>query len=269
MSRILAVVPARGGSKGLPGKNIRELAGLPLIVHSLRAAALSPAVTRCVVTTDSEEIAEVVRTHGGDVPFLRPARLAQDDTPMGPVVRHALESVEREEGRPYDAVLLLDPTSPARVPSQFDKAARRLADDPSLDGVITVSEPTFNPVWVGVRPAGQVRETEESGQLGELTRFFDAGTGVTRRQDVPRFLRINGNFYLWRADFVRRLEGSWFDEGRHAGLEIPEAQAFSIDDEYEFRLIEALIGAGLIELPWLAEESVAAHVDTKRKDRDG
>ncbi|EWT07557.1 acylneuraminate cytidylyltransferase [Intrasporangium chromatireducens Q5-1] len=263
MSRILAVVPARGGSKGLPGKNIRELAGLPLIVHSLRAAALSPAVTRCVVTTDSEEIAEVARDHGGDVPFLRPARLAQDDTPMGPVVRHALESVEREEGRPYDAVLLLDPTSPARVPRQFDEAARQLAENPSLDGVISVSEPTFNPVWVGVRPAG------ESGQLGELTRFFDAGTGVTRRQDVPRFLRINGNFYLWRADFVRRLEGSWFDEGRHAGLEIPEAQAFSIDDEYEFRLIEALVDAGLIELPWLTEQSVAAHGDTARKDRDG
>jgi N-acylneuraminate cytidylyltransferase len=258
MTRILGVVPARGGSKGLPGKNIRLLAGLPLIVHSLRAAALSPAVTRCVVTTDSEEIAEVARAHGGDVPFLRPAPLAADDTPMAPVVRHALEAVERAEGRRYDAVLLLDPTSPARVPAQFDEASRRLTADPSLDGVVSVSEPTFNPVWVGVR------SSEESGRLA---RFFDSGTGVTRRQDVPRFLRINGNFYLWRADFVRRLEASWFDEGRHAGLEIPEAQAFSIDDEYEFRLIEALVEAGLIELPWLTSASAEPEAATGREER--
>jgi N-acylneuraminate cytidylyltransferase len=241
--RVLAVIPARGGSKGLPGKNIRPMWGLPLIAHSLRAAALTPEVTRCVVTTDSERIADVVRAHGGDVPFLRPAELAADDTPMAPVVRHALEWVERDEGRPYDAVLLLDPTSPARVPSQLAEAVHRLAGDASLDGVVSVSEPTFNPVWVGVRP--------DASRDGALSRFFESGTGVTRRQDVDRYLRINGNFYLWRADFVRRLEASWFDEGTHAGLEIPEAQAFSIDDEYEFRLIEALIGAGLLTLPWL------------------
>ena len=239
--RILAVIPARGGSKGLPGKNTRPLAGLPLIAHSIRAAALTDAVTRCVVSTDSEQIAALARQYGGETPFLRPAELAADDTPMAPVVRHALEWCEREEGKPYAAVLLLDPTSPARVPQQLTDAAERLFANDDLDGVISVSEPTFNPVWVGVRPADD----------GALTRYFADGAGVTRRQDVGRFLRINGNFYLWRADFVRRLEASWFDEGTHDGLEIPEAQAFSIDDEYEFRLIEALVGAGLIVLPWL------------------
>ncbi|ADU47774.1 cytidylyltransferase domain-containing protein [Intrasporangium calvum] len=241
--RILAVVPARGGSKGLPGKNIRPLAGLPLIAHSIRAAALTPQVSRCVVSTDSTEIAAVARQSGGDVPFLRPAELARDDTPMAPVVRHALEWCEREEGEPYAAVLLLDPTSPARVPQQLAAAADLLFSSDGLDGVISVSEPTFNPVWVGVRPG--------SSPDGALERYFAAGTGVTRRQDTERFRRINGNFYLWRADFVRRLEQSWFDEGRHAGAEIPEAQAFSIDDEYEFRLIEALVAADIITLPWL------------------
>jgi N-acylneuraminate cytidylyltransferase len=252
-SRVLAVIPARGGSKGLPGKNIRPMCGLPLLAHSILAAALTPDVTRCVVTTDSAEIADVARSHGGEAPFLRPAELAADDTPMAPVVRHALEWVEREEGSVYDAVLLLDPTSPARVPGQLAEAVRRLSATPTLDGVISVSEPTFNPVWVGVRP---------DGTSGALSRFFEAGTGVTRRQDVARFLRINGNFYLWRADFVRRLAASWFDEGTHAGLEIPEAQAFSIDDDYEFRLIEALVGAGLIALPWL-EPTAPAAVPTK------
>jgi len=248
--RVLAVIPARGGSKGLPGKNIRPMWGLPLIAHSVRAAALTPEVTRCVVTTDSAEIADVVRAHGGDAPFLRPAELAADDTPMAPVVRHALEWVEGDEGTAYDAVLLLDPTSPARVPAQLAEAVARLATNPALDGVVSVSEPTFNPVWVGVRP--------DEGRAGALTRYFEAGTGVTRRQEVGRFLRINGNFYLWRADFVRRLQSSWFDEGTHEGLEIPEAQAFSIDDEYEFRLIESLIGSGLITLPWLDVTDLAA-----------
>lgn len=254
--RVLAVIPARGGSKGLPRKNIRPLWGLPLIAHSVRAATLTPEVTRCVVTTDSAEIADVVRAHGGEAPFLRPTELAADDTPMAPVVRHALEWVEHDEGRPYDAVLLLDPTSPARVPSQLAEAVRRLTTTPTLDGVISVSEPTFNPVWVGVRP--------DDTRDGALSRFFEAGTGVTRRQDVGRFLRINGNFYLWRADFVRRLEASWFDEGTHEGLEIPEAQAFSIDDEYEFRLIEALIGAGLITLPWLDVTDPSAPQEDQR-----
>ena len=241
--RILAVIPARGGSKGLPGKNTRPLAGLPLIAHSIRAAALTDAVTRCVVSTDSEQIAALARQYGGETPFLRPAELAADDTPMAPVVRHALEWCEREEGKPYAAVLLLDPTSPARVPQQLTDAAERLLATDGLDGVVSVSEPTFNPVWVGVRAGGSAD--------GALERYFQTGTGVTRRQDVERFLRINGNFYLWRAEFVRRLESSWFDEGRHAGAEIPESQAFSIDDAYEFRLIDALIGAGIIELPWI------------------
>ena len=222
-------------------------------MHSIRAAELTPAITRCVVSTDSEEIAAVARSFGGEAPFLRPSELAGDDAPMAPVVRHALEWCEADEGVPYDAVLLLDPTSPARVPEQLAEATRRLALHPELDGVISVSEPTFNPVWVGVRP---VDPSDSPGAPeGALRRFFDSGTGITRRQDADRFLRINGNFYLWRSDFVRRLETSWFDEGTHAGAEIPESQAFSIDDDYEFRLIEALIVAGIIRLPWIERET--------------
>ncbi len=86
-----------------------------------------------------------------------------------------------------------------------------------------------------------------------LSRYFASGVGVTRRQDTARYLRINGNFYVWRAASARALSRSWFDEGRYSGLEIPEAQAFSIDDDYEFRLIEALVAAGLVRLPWLEE----------------
>lgn len=245
--RLLAVVPARGGSRGLPGKNLRPLRGLPLVVHSIKAAAMVPSISRCVVSTDSDEIARVVRAAGGDAPFLRPAELATDAAPMAPVVRHALQWCEGDEGRQYEAVVLLDPTSPLRRPDQLVEAIELLFSHDDLDGVVSVSEPTFNPIWVGVRGGAAPGEP--------LTRFFDSGTGVTRRQDAERFLRINGNFYVWRADFVRRLESSWFDEGRHSGFVIPESQGCSIDDEYEFGLVEALVDSGLATLPWMEGEA--------------
>src|SRR4051794_37978762 len=129
----LAVIPARGGSRGLPGKNIRSLAGLPLLVHSLRCAALAPEIARTVVSTDSAKIAEVARAHGGDVPFLRPAALATDEAPMMPVLAHAVAAVEAEEGRAYGSVLLLDPTSPTRLPEDVTRAVALLEADPAAD----------------------------------------------------------------------------------------------------------------------------------------
>ncbi len=243
--RVLALIPARGGSKGLPGKNIRTLAGLPLIAHSIAAARILPAVSRCVVSTDSEEIAEVARAHGGDVPFIRPAALAEDDTPMAPVLRHALETVEEQEGSRYDMLLLIDPTSPARVPQQISAAIDQLDKDDRLDGVISVSQPTFNPTWVGVKPSAD--------DATVLERYYPVGTGITRRQDAERYLRINGNFYVWRRDFVLGLGDSWFDEGRHGMVEIPESQAFAIDYAYEFELLEALVAQGFVRLPWLEQ----------------
>ena len=242
-SPILAVIPARGGSKGLPRKNIRPLCGLPLLAHSLRCAAASGVVDRTVVSTDDEEIAQVARDAGGWAPFLRPAELSRDDTPMLPVLRHALLAVEALEGKRFEALLLLDPTSPTRMPEEIARAAEMLAADPSLDGVIGCSKPDFNPFWVGVTP-----------QDGVLARAFD-GTGYARRQDVPPFYRINGALYLWRRDFLLGApDADWLTAGRHAMLEIPESRAFSIDDETQLRVLEAVIRSGIISLPWLGSE---------------
>ena len=239
--RVLAVVPARGGSKGLPGKNLRPLAGVPLIAYSLRAARLVPSITRCVVTTESAQIAAVAAELGGDVPFLRPGELAADETPMAPVLRHALETVEAQEHARYDYVILLDPTSPVRDPADVQTALELLRGRVEWDGVVSVSAPTFQPVWVGVRPA--------EDDPDRLERYFADGVGVTRRQQLPRYLRINGNFYVWRAAFVRGMRTSWFDEGVHGMVEIPESRAFAIDHQYEFELLEALVAQGLVSLP--------------------
>lgn len=245
---MLAVVPARGGSKGLPGKNIRPLVGVPLIGHTLLAARLVPAVTRCIVSTDSDEIAKIARDFGADVPFIRPPELAADDTPMMPVLKHALAFVEDQERLDYDFVLLLDPTSPARDPQEIHDAVQTLAVQREWDGVVSVSEPAFNPVWVGVRRS----------PAGTLERFFQEGAGVTRRQQLSRYLRVNGNFYIWRAPFIRRVANSWMDEGIHGMIEIPEARAFAIDYGFEFDTVEALVQQGTLRLPWmegLAESS--------------
>jgi N-acylneuraminate cytidylyltransferase len=238
---ILAVIPARGGSKGLPGKNLRPLAGLPLIAHSLRLAKMCPEIARCIVSTDDPGIRDTARAHGGDVPFLRPAELAQDDTPMTPVLQHALREIERAEGRTFGSLLLLDPTSPGRLPADVSRAVALLEADPAAQGVMACSRPTFNPFWVGVVEKGAY-----------LAPAFP-GPEYARRQDVPAFLRINGALYLWRRDFIER-GASWRDEP-HRALEIPEARAFSIDDLYEFQVAEQLVAAGLVELPWLARSA--------------
>lgn len=239
--KVLAVIPARGGSKGLPGKNIRPLLGKPLLAHSVALAELLGENVRCIVSTDDPAIAEAAVAAGADVPFMRPAELASDTAPMSVVLRHALSAIEELDGTSYDMVLLLDPTSPTRTAESVKAAIETLGSAPELDGVVAVSEPFFNPTWVGVKP-------QSDGGL-QLERYFAEGTGVVRRQDVPRFMRINGSFYVWRSDFVRRLENSWFDEGRHGYAEIPETHAFSIDDEREFLLVEAVVTAGLAPLP--------------------
>lgn len=236
---ILAVVPARGGSKGLPGKNIRLLAGLPLIVHSIRCANLCPEVDRLVVSTDSEAIAAVAREHGADVPFLRPAELASDTAPMQGVLQHALREMERLDGRAYGSLLLLDPTSPGRLPGDVAKAVQLLESDPLADGVVGVSQPEFNPYWHCVVNRG-----------GYMSPLIEGPGRFERRQDVPPVYRINASLYLWRRDYLLALEGSWM-EGKYRMIEVAESRSIHIDEIDEFDRADLMIREGLVRLPWL------------------
>lgn len=240
--RTLAVIPARGGSKGLPGKNIRELAGLPLIAHSILLAKRCPDITNCLVTTDSEAIADVARRFGART-LMRPSSLAQDDTPMWPVLRHALHAVEELDAAMYDHLLLLDPTSPGRLPQDVAAALHRLRETPTADGIVGVSRPDFNPIWHCV--------VERDGWLADL---FETASSYSRRQDVPEVYRINASLYIWRAEFVRNEETDWRNGGRHLMHEIPEARAIHIDDISEFERAELMIRHGIVTLPWLEQE---------------
>jgi N-acylneuraminate cytidylyltransferase len=235
---LLAVIPARGGSKGLPGKNIRPLGGLPLIAHSIRCAERCPEIDRCIVSTDSEEIAAVARRHGGDVPFMRPAELATDTASLDPVLLHALREAERIDGVRYESVLLFQTSNPGRLPEDVTAACRMLEADESLDGVVACSEPSFNPYFVGV--------VERAGRLQAA---FDAGD-FARRQDAPRFLRVNGALYLWRRRWIEQPSTPWL-AAPHRALEIPDERAIDIDTQHDFDVAEVMLRSGLVRFPWL------------------
>ena len=185
--RVLGLVPARAGSKGLPGKNIRLLRGRPLLAYAADAARASGVIDRMVLTTDSGQIADVAREVGLDTPFLRPADLAQDDTPMLPVIAHAV-GVLASEGWSADIIVLLQPTSPLRTGAQIRRSVEILRDT-GADAVVSVVRVPrhLSPDYVMRLDAGR------------LVPFLAEGHRVTRRQDARDAYVRDGTVYtFWR-----------------------------------------------------------------------
>lgn len=174
---VLAILPARGGSKGIPRKNIRPFAGHPLIAFSIAATLQSETVTRVIVSTDDQEIAEVARRYGAETPFLRPAELAQDRTMDLPVFQHALTWLAEHEGYRPKIVLHLHPTSPVRPRGCLDKAVHQMLDRPEVDCTRSVVEPIQSPykMW---------RIDEKTGQMIPLL----TSPGISELYNVPRQL---------------------------------------------------------------------------------
>lgn len=142
---VLALIPARGGSKSIPRKNIKYFAGYPLIAYSIAAGKAAEYVTRVIVSTDDEEIASIAKDYGAEIPFLRPIELSQDDTPDLPVFQHALSWLEEDEGYHPDILVQLRPTSPVRRTIHIDNAVQRLLEHPEADSIRTVCVPFQNP----------------------------------------------------------------------------------------------------------------------------
>jgi N-acylneuraminate cytidylyltransferase len=190
--KILGIIPARGGSKGIPGKNIRMLGGKPLIHYAALAARESGLVDRLILTTDSVEIAEVGKTLGIEVPFIRPAELARDDTPMFPVIDHALQFVENEGWTP-DIILLLQPTAPLRQPEHIREAVQILTET-KCDAVASVVEV----------PQHYAPDFVLKLEDGKLKPFLEGGI-KTRRQDVrPAYSRDGSIYAFWRDVFIHK-----------------------------------------------------------------
>lgn len=228
---ILGVIPARGGSKGLPGKNLRPLAGLPLIVHTIRAARESVYLSDFLVSTDDAAIAEAARGAGAKVPFLRPAELAGDEIAVWPAVRHAVEYWERMEGQSPEAVVLLQPTSPLRTGADVDACIarfRELEADICATTVRAHDSPYFN----------LVEETAESAPF--VRPCSPLMLRHERRQETPTVYALNGAVYVVRRAALTTLE-NLFGLERLAIYEMPRNRSVDIDSAEDLELGEWLL----------------------------
>ena len=172
--RVLGVITARGGSKGIPGKNLKRLAGQPLIWHTLQSAAASASFDRVILSTDDHAIANFARVHGCEVPFLRPADLAQDETPHLPVLQHAVAWLKEQEGYRPDAVMILQPTSPLRRAEDIREAVR-LLETTGADSVLTVSA-----VSTHIHPLRMLRVGDDG-----TARLYVSGAPISESRQPP------------------------------------------------------------------------------------
>ena len=222
----LALVPARGGSRTIPRKNVRPLAGRPLIEHVLEAIAASGAVDRTIVSTDDEEIAAVARAAGAETPFLRPAELSGDDVSGIAVVEHALHWLAEEEGYEPEFVLLVQPTEPFVRPQQIRAAFELLVERGADSAITTVEVPrNFHPF--------HVRVVDGDGFL-RFDRPDDHAAHPTRQSDPPRY--AFGNLYWFRTEAF--LSERQLETRRHVGLEIDALSALDLDTEEDWALAE-------------------------------
>lgn len=228
--RVLGLIPARGGSKGVPRKNIRPLAGKPLLAYTVEAARAAHSLARIVLSTDDEEIAEVGRRLGCEVPFLRPAELAQDATPTLPVVRHAIETLEAAGDR-FDAVCILQPTTPLRRPEYIDGCIALLSDS-RVDAVVTMLPvpPEHNPHWVYFQDAA-----------GAMRLSTGEPAPIPRRQDLPPAYRREGSVYVSRRDIVMN-RGTLFGD-RLVGYVLDPNACVDINTIDEWETAERMVRA--------------------------
>lgn len=219
--RVLGLITARGGSKGLPRKNVLPLAGKPLIAWTIEAARASKYLDRLVLSTDDEEITQVARAFGCEVPFRRPAHLAADDTPgIAPVV-HALDQLE-----PYDYVVLLQPTSPLRTTTDLDSAIEKCVGSgaPSCVSVVEVEKPLQ---WMFT--------LEEGDRMVSVA----PNDKVQRRQETPAIHMLNGAVYVADVGTLRQTEQ--FITSQTVAYTMPRVRSVDVDGESDLILCEAIL----------------------------
>jgi CMP-N-acetylneuraminic acid synthetase len=226
--RVLGLIPARGGSKGVPRKNIRQLCGKPLLQYTAEAALKSKCLSKVILSTDDEAIARLGKQCGLEVPFCRPKVLAQDHTPMLSVVQHAIHFCE-SAGDYFDAICLLQPTNPLRKPEVIDACIELLRKGKTTAVITILSVPSaYNPHWVYFQ--------NDSGLLKLST---GEETPVTRRQDLPPAFHREGSVYVTKRDVVMK-ENSLY--GHHlTGYLVDQDQTINIDTQQDWERAEALL----------------------------
>jgi CMP-N,N'-diacetyllegionaminic acid synthase len=224
--KTLAIVPARGGSKSIPNKNIKIVAGKPLIAWTILEALASQNVARLIVSTDSPKILRVAREYGAEVPFLRPGELAQDDTPGIAPILHAVRWLQQNEGYEPDYVLCLQPTSPFRTTKDIDSAIA-MGKEKEADAVISVTPVKHHPNWM-----------KHLDNAGKLVDYVPRGHTVTKRQDLSPLYALNGAIYLIRFQ-VFLQQGTFFVDNAF-GYVMPPERSLDIDTPWDMYLAELI-----------------------------
>ncbi len=223
--RLLAVIPARGGSKRLPRKNVLDLAGKPLIAWTIQEALNCKYIDQVIVSTDDKEISDISKEYGADVPFFRPSELATDEAKTVDVVLHLLDELEKV-GERYDYIILLQPTSPLRTAQNIDESVELLQMKNS-DAVISVCESEHPPLWCNVLPDDM-----------SMDNFLDESVKNKRSQDLPKQYRINGAIYISSVKKLKK-ENSFFLSNNCIAYIMKQNVSIDIDtiDDFDFALL--------------------------------
>lgn len=226
--RVLATICARGGSKGVPGKNIRPLRGKPLLAYAIECARACPTVGHIIVSTDNDEIAAVAEAWGQPVPFRRPAEMALDISAKIQAIRHATQYVEEHENYHADVIVDLDVCVPLRSPEDITACVNVLVADPELDAAVTVYEAERSPYFNMVEFEGaRVRLVKQSP------------TPLVRRQDAPLVYSLSPSVFAFRRN--RLMSVTHLYAGRWGACILPRERAIDIDHEVEFQFVEFLL----------------------------
>jgi CMP-N,N'-diacetyllegionaminic acid synthase len=231
MPRCLAIIPARGGSKGIPGKNLARLGGIPLIAWTIAAAKSCPLVDRVLVSTDDPTIADAARQAGAEAPFLRPASISHDTASSIDAVRHAVSYLAEHEGDKPDIVALLQPTSPFRTGSDLT-AALELLKSSGADGLISVVKVRHHPAYM--------KAMQQDGSLVPIAQRPATGEP---RQALPHTYAPNGSIYLVRTSTLE-TGGDW-SSGRCVGYVMEDRHSIDIDEPWDLELARMMVDAGV------------------------
>lgn len=235
--KILAIIAARGGSKGVPGKNVRELSGKPLICHTIEQIKKWNGYDRFIVSTDSEKIAEIATDCGVEVPFMRPKELAQDDTGKLKALRNALIEAEKYYSTRFDAVLDLDATAPIRKINDIKNIVEIFKKE-KADCVFSVVRSRRNPYFNMVE-----KKSDGTVELCKQT-----GDNILTRQSAPKVYDMNASMYVYSRSFLLNEENHTPLSGRSFAYEMDEISTIDIDSEIDFKFIEFLIKEGVVKL---------------------
>ncbi|MFH1074381.1 MAG: acylneuraminate cytidylyltransferase family protein [Candidatus Firestonebacteria bacterium] len=234
---LLVTVCARSGSKGVKGKNIRNLCGKPLIAYTIEQVKEWGKFTRLICSTDSKKISEIASKYGAEVPFLRSKRLADDKASKTDALRHALIHAEKFYGIKFDALLDLDVTAPIRTPQDIENIVK-LFKAKLPDCVFSVVRAHRNPYFnmVEEKPDGTVKACKKLRGI------------VLRRQDAPQVFDMNASMYVYKRNFLLNPENKMPYSKKALVYEMPAHTGFDIDSEFDFRLIEALVKKRIVKI---------------------